>query len=349
MTSSPLQRTRAYGQIEGRQQRDDRLVSSALELRTMLEEAANAGAPLHVRLACDLELDEGITIPEAVPAFTMGGGKKYRILYVAALAYVFRTTAINQDVLIEDLDAEGNGSSTATVFVTTSASGHNRLRIEGVRILNTLDLFDPAASFVAASVVNSSFNDDIAAATADVRGSLSFLRMINVRGAFNVTLSTANGAVLVGVQSTGAYASTSSTAVIVGSVFQGGISPAAGDVVAATGSTTQLRGRLEVVPPDVNGINLAGVNPTMTILVSLVRFDINTSSGNLTLSDGVADGHRATLYCTGNLGGGVLTLPDNTANNVRLSAAWVPTSFDTLRLFWDATDGNWIEEGRSTN
>ncbi len=119
---------------------------------------------------------------------------------------------------------------------------------------------------------------------------------------------------------------------------------------------------------DTNGVKATGsfssaataashdtAGPTITVgNSSYIRLTLGaSSSGNITLSDGVRDGQKLCIECISN--GGSATLPDNTANNVRLSAAWTPatgapaTPFDTLTLHWNASDGNWIEDSRSMN
>jgi hypothetical protein len=88
------------------------------------------------------------------------------------------------------------------------------------------------------------------------------------------------------------------------------------------------------------------MNPTITVsAATFLRIDPGLSAGNSSIDDGVAPGQHLTLMIVS----GTITLPDNTANNVRLSAAWTPGAFDTLDLIWDATDGNWIERARSNN
>jgi hypothetical protein len=101
--------------------------------------------------------------------------------------------------------------------------------------------------------------------------------------------------------------------------------------------------------PDTGSATLNSAGPTLTVgRATYIRVTFGAgSSGNVTLSDGTHHGQRLTLFCVSYAGSA--TLPDATAQNVKLSAAWTPTADDTLSLVWDATDGNWIETSRSTN
>lgn len=79
-----------------------------------------------------------------------------------------------------------------------------------------------------------------------------------------------------------------------------------------------------------------------------------SSSGNLTLHDGIADGQRLTLVCISYNAASTCVLPNSTSNNVKLSAQWL-TSGDTanidnqIDLIWDAASSVWRERSRSNN
>lgn len=92
-------------------------------------------------------------------------------------------------------------------------------------------------------------------------------------------------------------------------------------------------------------LNTAG--PTLTVAnrtyVSLTLGA--SSSGNITLSDGLHSGQWLVIECAANSGTAII--PDNTANNVKLSADWNPTADDTLTLIWNGSD--WVELARSAN
>lgn len=111
-----------------------------------------------------------------------------------------------------------------------------------------------------------------------------------------------------------------------------------GDVVFASSIATT---------PSSTTINAAGA--TLTVgSTSFIKLTLGASAtGNITLSDGVQDGQHLVIKCVSNAGTAII--PDNTAQNVKLSADWNPTADDTLSLIWDSTDSNWTEMARSTN
>lgn len=76
----------------------------------------------------------------------------------------------------------------------------------------------------------------------------------------------------------------------------------------------------------------------------------NGTAGNRTLviSSGQSPGHRLTLEWVGTNAGELVDDGSATGGgNVRLSATWTPTQYDTLELIWNGTD--WVELARSTN
>lgn len=90
---------------------------------------------------------------------------------------------------------------------------------------------------------------------------------------------------------------------------------------------------------DNQNVNVRGVT---TVYVS----SDNTTATNrtFTLTDGDAAGHQLTLifYSAGST---TADLADS--GNCKLSAAWQPLQYDTLRLYWTGTE--WVEVARSDN
>lgn len=119
-----------------------------------------------------------------------------------------------------------------------------------------------------------------------------------------------------------------------------------GGAISSSSADSLSEGNIGVA---ADAATLLGAGPTLTVRnQTYIRLTFDAgSSGNITLGDGGYHGQRLTLFCVSYAGSA--TLPDATAQNVKLSAAWTPTADDTISLIWDATDGNWIETGRSAN
>lgn len=97
-----------------------------------------------------------------------------------------------------------------------------------------------------------------------------------------------------------------------------------------------------------NAATLNTNNPTLSVgSQSMYQIDIGASSaGTLTLGDGTRGGQQLQLVVTSKAG--VLSLPDSTANNVRLiGGVWPMANRSVLNLVWIAVDGHWWETGRA--
>lgn len=105
-------------------------------------------------------------------------------------------------------------------------------------------------------------------------------------------------------------------------------------------------------------VDLTADDQTLTLTsASNVRLTSNNATAanrTIILGDGDANGQVLILQWDEDTSTGQGELPDATANNVRLSAAWsmdgvLGGQYDTLSLVWNSTDSNWIETARSNN
>lgn len=326
----------------------------------MLEEAANAGTPLRARLAADLELEGAIVIPSGVPAFTLDGGGRWGLVFVAALDAAIRIEGSTRVDLV-DFTADANGDATrlCTSFLTTDTA-HTGLRMRGVYVNDCTNLLDPAKAWQDGSIVDCGFATSTPTAsmtfgnTASV-GSIAFYDLVNVLGNLSFALRLGSGAVrathvndafqtIATLDTSGVIAATSN--VFIGCNFTT-ITLRTADVFV--GGENRLARLPRGVALGANNVQLSTAGPTLTVgEASVLRLDIAAgASGSIILSDGLSPGQQVQIVAVAVVG--TATLPNNTANNTRLSAIWAPGQWDTLSLVWDDTDGNWIELARSNN
>jgi hypothetical protein len=345
-------RPRAYDPIEGRQQSADRLVASVDELRSMLEEAAGAGTPLHARLAADMELDTGITIPAEVPTFTLNGGG-HAIIFTAPIENVI-TFAGATAHLFEDVTftARGVAANVATSLLQHQGSGLDDFgfHLRGVVVDDVTHILGDDGQWKYGEAIACVFGTGTTL-DRDVYGS-TFVDCLFDSVDFATSFAANN--TLVGCTIATAYTGGTEHNALVGTLFLGLASGLSfSDAETYLGVMDNLAGVTALVPFGVAygsfDVSANGANPTLAFNhASKLRLTIaGTATGNITLPAGVFDGQQLQIIAVSVVG--TATIPDATTQRVRLSAAWAPGQWDTLSLVWDETDGNWIETARSNN
>lgn len=122
-------------------------------------------------------------------------------------------------------------------------------------------------------------------------------------------------------------------------------------MVSITDGGNTLFGKTFAIATSV--IDLTGDDQSVTVTTAgHIRFTSDNSTATnrtIVLGNGSHDGQRLTLEWAESAASGAGELPDDTNNNVRLSAAWTPDQYDTLSLVWNSGDSNWLEVSRSDN
>lgn len=107
------------------------------------------------------------------------------------------------------------------------------------------------------------------------------------------------------------------------------------------------------VRDDGVGVNLTADNQVITVgnrsFIRITSDSATATDRTFVLTQGTRNGHILVLQWNDatNLGELVDDAANNGGGNIRLSATWLPTQYDTLTLISTGTD--WIEIGRSTN
>lgn len=360
--------SRSYSPREGRQQRPDRLVHDRAELVSVLSHAASRGDDVNIRLARDIRLDAGITVPNGVGSLLVHGGGAFSFVFTANLASVFSLHA--GAATFVDVGFRAGSAVTATaLFTHRSGSAHLFLGLRGVSVRNTTDLLDPAKQWDEGSAVQCEFNatGPLGSANLNIRdtngvGAITGWIFADCIGNFNVDLNSLSQAVYFNrcgsAYNLGTVDTTGGGAVVAGNrhVLSGctfsSYAVRNGDAVFPADDLSGTHACITRLPAGISfrpqSLTLNSADPTLDPKgSSLVRFTLGASaSGDIYVADGVHDGQVLILWCASITGTG--TLQDNTTtSNCRLTAAWVPGVRDSITLFWDASDGNWQELARS--
>lgn len=391
--SDPLWNPRALPPVVDRQQAVDRLVSSRGDINRAISQAAAGSKPLNLRLAADVILLGGITIPASIPRFQLTGGNIWRLRIAETLEYVFRILRADADVLLQDVAIAPTSTAFGAASFLTNVGTHAGLRMRGVSVDGCTELLDPLVGWSDGSVIDCSLGADTAYPAMSLRNGPSGINrydVVSTRGRLSVTLTSGAGptrfvdvntfpATGTAMDTTGsvfagfhtfigcAFASAAPRAqdYVLASQFAGSnqlvtataITLTAGTLNATTATVTTLSattltaatGTVDVLAtPGVNVAAFSTANPTMAVTASLMRCSVfSGASGNLTLGDGTIDGQLLRIHVVAVLIG-TLTLPNSTANNVRLpGGAFSFVQGKMLSLIWHASDSNWIEAGRT--
>lgn len=105
-----------------------------------------------------------------------------------------------------------------------------------------------------------------------------------------------------------------------------------GLAIASSGSATSLTA-------DNQAVTVGNVSH-----IILSSNDATATNRTFTLSNGLTDGHLLTLEWSGTNAGEIVA-----ATNIKLSATWTPTQYDTLSLIWSTNASAWLEKSRSAN
>lgn len=351
---------RAYGPSDVRQERARRLAFTENDIRRYITEACTGdlttlkGVGMTIVLAGVIPVTRPITIPAAAVGLRIEGrGFPTRIMPSGSALtdgiFVVKASYVE----IDNLVVVSLANIISTFLDVRSVTGLNVSRCRAF-----VDSFFVVASGELAT--NCRFVDcdhELAGAggTNTWRGDGLWLE--NFRGLATTILSSQGG--FIGDSSIASLLTIGASAgsyKLVGVATGTGITTSAGlgsnRIAACVGSRTLHATDVDDDAggvPETSSATLNSADPTLTIgRSSYVRVTFGAgASGNVTLSDGTYHGQRLTLFCVSYAGSA--TLPDATAQNLKLSAAWTPNADDTLTLVWDATDSNWIEIARSAN
>jgi hypothetical protein len=339
----------------------DTPVSSLEDIHRAINRASAFKQPLSLRLAADIMMSSGITIPANIPRFQLTGGNTWRLRFTAPIAFVFNVASQVTDVLLHDFEALSvDGALTASVFLTTSDTVGSRVKLRGLSIRDTTDLVDPARQWSVLSAIGCRLQDTGGVSFMNVRdtsgGGIVACRFSQCVGSFVVTLANANsglnsfidcGATQTFTSSVDTSASTGQN-VFAGCFFYGyAISPT--DTLSPGRLDLNSSAHMSILGaycprPWPQTVNAAAV--ALQTVSGLLRLTLGSSaSGSMSIPDGAFPGQMLVIESTSSAGSA--SIANSTSNNVRLTRDWVPQAFDVLSLFWDAVDGNWVEQTRS--
>lgn len=379
--------TRIYSPFDARQEARATLAYNEGDLRRVLTLAQREGKPLVIRLGASFTLTKTITIPVELSGMALEGSPGIELRSAASPAirirgsnvrlrgFTMRAMATALDAIeitdaasyitMDDLtfmaaeDAAGAGYFARAVFVTGGTSifvDVNRCVFQAERGI----VVDSTALLGVSTVGYSYSMGAVAAFTAATPFNDIGLIPHYVGNVGMAVRSTSSSSISTGGRITDNFGCDITLGANTGRVAVTGNSFCAISTTASSGEN-RLAGNSDITSKalhssDVDAdaaragaVTLGTAGPTVTVGdAGYLRLTFGAgSSGNVVLADGLFGGHRLTLFCVSYAG--TATLPDSTASNVKLSAAWTPTADDTLSLIWDATDGNWIETSRSAN
>lgn len=342
--------SRAYPAQANRQQSHDRLVHTAGELVTVLGLALNAGpnAPsvATIRLGADIAMTGPIVLNGTYNAVIDGGGQ-YR--FVASPSYagteLFQVPDGGLAALLLFRDVGFNGpvaklERLISLESTAQSLNFERVKLRAIKAIHGgsgTSLYQDA-SFVDVSMSGLALTDTTLIGPAEYQRCIfqrcyahlpsATIRLIDIG-------DTAGSSRLVVIEA-GATLSTSAVRLLdfdESQIFRLNVVRmlTVGEVVYTPGSVT-----LNAANPILSPGNASYVR--ITILAG--------ATGNITLDVSAAVvGQVLVLHCIANAGTAVL--PDNIANNVRLTAVWNPIGGQTLTLIFDGTF--WVETARANN
>jgi len=350
---------RTYPVIAGRQQGADRLVYSVDDFRRVIAEAARTGDAATIRLGSDIFLQHAIVLPATTFDLIIEGGGQYAFRCASGFAATeMFVVGPGADGLLSGITFRGlTFEAPATKLARLVAGRGTTFSVSWVdctlerieRILQPLggSMTWRDSTFENLRFVGLTISDVTNIGTADYDRCL-FFRCYGMGFVGSPTT----------VRQVGVDSISGSTSLI---AFDAGPLNLGGFIRLTSGLGTSQLNSLDIAGDlTVNGalvtvakeLTLNSANPTLTVgSASYFRISLGaSSSGNLTLSDGLFDGQHLVLFCFALTG--TLTLPNSTANNTRLNTAAGAFVFglrDTISLIWDEATIDWIELSRSVN
>lgn len=340
--------SRVFPPVAGRLNANETLVYNIAELRSVIAAAAVKSQALAIRLGGDILMSTGITVPATIPSFTLSGNGTHGFKYIAAVDKVITIASDLTYVQLFDLSFESAAASVATTLVScTVGLTTTRLRMAGLDVRNTTNLLDPARNWSQVAVSDCALTG--VAITDSGGGFISSGMFSHLTGTMSVAFTTSGGNTFTGCRGGSFDTATANNLNTAISCAFTSYTIGASDVILPGATISGIVAQLTALAFTSNDRTLNSANPSLSIgNYSFVRVDIQAgATGNITLTDGVRNGQLLTIFVTSYAG--TATIPDSTASNVRLAGTFTPVVRATLQLFWDSSDGNWIETSRSLN